>query len=575
LRLLVLILTVCLVLAKAGWAGPVVGANLDLAGLSAGEREAELAQLAREGAAAVRLELDWNRVEPQAGVFRWEADDAAVNAALAYGLEVALVLGPCAEWAVDPAWEVPAGQARFSVPKSLDVWERYVRASVRHFAGRVEHWQVREKPDVHGFRGARSEYLRLLAAAAKAARSADAKAVIVMPEAGSLDVGEAARLSGQELWKAVSVVGVYLPAGGDMSREALPWAVLSHEVMGTDSARKAMWVLGSEQEMTADQWVEQYLLAWAFGAERCYLPPDSISLEWTGPLAKARYLGFLDLGPDIWAFAFSDDTGPLVLAWSAEGAQVLAEYLAPVGDAESVKAAAPLAGAAGSAVIVGEEGIRLKLGPRPVLVRGLKVDDRLRPGAPTRQAVLAARRGPKLAGAPLVYADYSMGERPEFGVYNRALRGMAGGQTEEETRGERNCLRTRMQAGMAPDAPDSPWMYFDVDDAWMYCDRGKSPVVITVDCEGSFLGRQKLGFNIMYDSTTGYRFTPWQWVEPGQDWHRYQFELDDASFADRNGYDFRINAKGSKQDLWVAAVMIERVAAPEEAETAKNEAAAR
>ena len=77
----------------------------------------------------------------------------------------------------------------------------------------------------------------------------------------------------------------------------------------------------------------------------------------------------------------------------------------------------------------------------------------------------------------------------------------------------------------------------------------------------SYLGKEKLGFNIMYDSTTGYRFSRWQWVEPGSGWRSYRVELPDVSFADRDGYDFRININGSKQDLWISSVRVEKLRA--------------
>ena len=32
--------------------------------------------------------------------------------------------------------------------------------------------------------------------------------------------------------------------------------------------------------------------------------------------------------------------------------------------------------------------------------------------------------------------------------------------------------------------------------------------------------------------------------------------LPDVSFANRNGYDFRINAQGSRGDLWVSSVTV-------------------
>jgi len=172
---------------------------------------------------------------------------------------------------------------------------------------------------------------------------------------------------------------------------------------------------------------------------------------------------------------------------------------------------------------------------------------------------LAARPGPDLSALPLVYADYGMRERPEFGLYHRSLRRLPGGQIADDLRGGRRCLRTRMRPGRGDEEADNPWIYFDVDDRWLYLAGGKTGVAITVECQGSFLGENKLGFNIMYDSTQGYRFTPWQWVGPGYGWRRYRVELNDVSFANRSGYDFRINVKGSKQDLWVAVVTVQKL----------------
>jgi hypothetical protein len=120
-----------------------------------------------------------------------------------------------------------------------------------------------------------------------------------------------------------------------------------------------------------------------------------------------------------------------------------------------------------------------------------------------------------------------------------------------------------MRPGRGEEKEDNPWIYFDVDDRWLYFDQGKTPVAITVECDGSFLGKQKLGFNIIYDSVSGYRFTPWQWVDAGAGWRRYRVELNDVNFANRSGYDFHINAKGSKQDLWVASVTVEKRPAEE------------
>jgi hypothetical protein len=158
-----------------------------------------------------------------------------------------------------------------------------------------------------------------------------------------------------------------------------------------------------------------------------------------------------------------------------------------------------------------------------------------------------------------VYADYSMPAIPEFGLYNRRLRSLRGGQVLEERRVDRTCIHTQLNYREGEEEQDNPWAYFDVDDGWLYFDRGESTIAITVECEAAFAGAETLGFNIVYDSTRGYRFTPWQWVDSGYGWRRYRFEIRDASFTNRDGYDFRINAKGSKYDLHVCAVTVERL----------------
>ena len=561
-------------LAAPAAAGPAVGVTADLVALSPEAQAAELTRLVEAGVTSLRLPLDWNRVEPQPQRFTWAADDALVNAALNHGLEVVLVLGPCAEWAVNPAWQVPPEQRRHSVPRSIDLWERYVRASVEHFRGRVRHWQVREQPSARNFRGARSEYLDLLTAAARAARAVDTQSLIVMPEAGVLDVADIDLLAASDRWGDCDVIGLQVPPiAAGFSPPALAWATLTQEVLAdADTASpRPLWVLGSEDPIPSDTWVSHYLLASAFGVERCYLPADTVSREWTVPLAGLTYLGFLRLGPPLWALALEGPEGVVVAAWSAEQTSVPASELAPLLDPEALAQASLLGGAPGSALVPDSDPIRLRLGPRPALLSGLEVAADLQARPPTRADILAARPGFDLHAVPLVWVDYSLEDQPEFGLTNRNLRTRPGGAIGEEDRGTRRCLRTRLLPGSGTDGQGDPWIYFDVDDNWLYLARGSARVAITVECEAAFLvGATKLGFNIMYDSSAGYRFTPWQWVStgaPGLDWRRYRFELEDVSFANRDGYDFRINAQGSRQDLWVAAVTVERLPAPAPEET--------
>ncbi len=513
---------------------PSLGANVDLASLQAADRAALLDRLAEVGVTSVRMELDWNRVEPRPEEFAWEAFDEAVDAARERGVEVVFVLGPCAVWAVNPAWQVPPEKAPRSVPQSIEVWRRYVRSAVTHFRGRVAVWQVREQPSARNFRGARREYAALLRAAAEEARAADPAARIIVPEAGYLDIAAMDRFIAGGDCDYVDVLGIYLPA--DPCDVPLPWAVFAHEVIGRcePAKQRPFWVLGGAAgESAGSQWHLYYLMAWAFGAERCYLPPDAIDAAWASTLAEVDYRGFTSPAANALALVFQrPGSTPVAVAWSASEGQIPASEPAQ----ESVH-----------------------IGPLPTVIEGVEFGSPISDGAPSRADVLTARGGPELKEASRVYADYSASPLPEVGLYNRRLRALRGGQALEESRGGRTCLRTQLNYRRGEEEKDNPWLYFDVDDSWIYFDRGESKLAITVECEAALVGAKKLGFNILYDSTRGYRFTPWQWVEAGQGWRQHRFEIEDASFTNRDGYDFRINAKGSKQDLYVAAVTVEKL----------------
>jgi hypothetical protein len=540
-----------------------LGGYVDLAKMPAKTRAAELTRLSSAGVSGVRLPLDWNRVEPEPNRFAWKADDDAVDAARAHKLDVMLVLGPCAAWAVDPAWQVPPADRPSSIPRSTKLWERYVRQAALHFKGRVRHWQVREQPNAHNFRGARSEYLKLVTTAARVLRAVDPAAVVIVSEGGSLDVAEIDRLCRSDQRSACDVLGVYLPAGPtSVPSAALAWSVLSNEVPGVAAgAQRAVWVLGSDGTLPAEVWMQQYLLAWAFGAPRLYLPAAAIDGRWLAPLSQLRYTGFLRLGPDVWALAFEDRAGPVVVAWSSASTRLRISDLAPVADATALRQASVLGDDPGE-IVTGDGGaVSVSLGPRPALIRGVALAKTARKGTPSRSDVLGARPGPGPDSSLPVFVDYNRSDSPERGLYNRQLRARPGGRVDEEMHNGRVCLRTRIGADTRKRDENNPWVYFDVDERWLYFARGATPVAVTVECDASYLGKEKLGFNIMYDSTTGYRFSRWQWVEPGSGWRSYRVELPDVSFADRDGYDFRININGSKQDLWISSVRVEKLRA--------------
>jgi len=411
---------------------------------------------------------------------------------------------------------------------------------------------------VRSFRGSAQEYLQLLAAASRTLRAVGPSAQVILPEPVPLDPAGLDRRLTPETSRHWDIWGCYFPSRQDLSANALALSVIATEALPPPaSAGKSIWVVGAEPGIPIELWLQNYLLAAAEGVGRVYAPETLLSRECLLPLSRMRYLGFLQLGPSVWALAFADSEGTVVAAWSPAEMRLPASALSPISDAALVGLSCRLGGAPGSAVdsSSGSEPM-VTLGPRPVLLRGLDPSPRLHPGPPRRAEVLAGRAAPIVASLDAVSADYSRADCPEQGLYNRVLRALPGGAVREELHSGRRCLGTDMHPGQED---DHPWIYFDVDDSWLYFGRGQTRVAITVECEASSLGPEKIGFNLQYDSTRGYRSTPWQWVAAGVGWQRYRIVLDDASFTNRGGYDFRINAVGSKGDPWVASVTVERL----------------
>ena len=67
------------------------------------------------------------------------------------------------------------------------------------------------------------------------------------------------------------------------------------------------------------------------------------------------------------------------------------------------------------------------------------------------------------------------------------------------------------------------------------------------------------GFCLEYDSADGPKRTAWQDVEPGDGWTTYSFDLPNASFSNRGGFDLLINSWGAKQDLTFGGVKVQRL----------------
>ena len=557
-RLLASVVVAVTLSAPVAVAAPLpLGATVDLATLSAPARTSVLTRLAKSGVTRLSYTLDWNRVEPSPNRFFWQADDAAIAAAQAQGFEVMLVLGPTAIWSVDPAFHLTPDLCRCSVPKKPALWEQYVRQAATHYRGKVRHWQVREQPNAQHFRGAVQEYLALLRGAARILQEVDPRNRIIAPEAVGFDPGGLDRRLQPPMDKIWGIWGSYLPSHPTLSSAALALSVMATEALAPPRPPRPIWVVGAETSLSADRWKQYYLLASAFGVQRFYAPESVIDPQWTPAVAGLDYRGYLRLGPSVWALVFASGGAEVVAAWSDAETRIPVSALAPVRNVEQLRASAAWGERPGTACETSGSEAMVRLGPRPVFLHGLGTDA-ASAGPPTRKAVLRGRGLPSLGDDSSVSVNYDRARAPEHGLYNRALRSLPGGAVREQVFDGRRALGTELYPSNRPVTQNDPWMYFDVDDSWLYFVRGRVPVTVTIEAHACEQGAQRIGFNLYYDSVDGYRASKWQWVEPGSGWKTYRIVLPDASFTNRNGYDFRINAQGSRNDLWVSSVTVSK-----------------
>jgi hypothetical protein len=187
----------------------------------------------------------------------------------------------------------------------------------------------------------------------------------------------------------------------------------------------------------------------------------------------------------------------------------------------------------------------------------------IRPVAELQQLDLTCRNA-VLSSRKITYPDrvvFDINDSAvEQGLHNTCYRNWPGGRVAEEERfGKKTMVARTLHEPLNANNrdKDNPWFYFDIDDGFLYFTRAQMPVAVTIECLGTN-GPLMSGFNIYYDAGRSFRFSPWQWIDSGQDKiFKYRVVLSDAWFANKDGYDFRINTKGSKENVCITRVTVE------------------
>ncbi|WP_433476987.1 BTAD domain-containing putative transcriptional regulator [Spirillospora sp. CA-142024] len=197
-------------------------------------------------------ETRWSDVQPGRGRFDWAPLDRMVAGAAGAGLPVAYTMG------MTPAWAAPNGprspyvdDSRTAPPRDLADWDRYVRALVARYRGRIEAYELWDYPNTRfHYSGDVSTMVEMTRRASAIIRAADPRATIVCPSVGDLWEWKGrrwlARFAALGGFRSCDVVAVKLhPRQGDgRPEEMTELATLIYNTLHNQGVHLPMWATG-------------------------------------------------------------------------------------------------------------------------------------------------------------------------------------------------------------------------------------------------------------------------------------------------------------------------------------------
>lgn len=185
---------------------------------NAGEPNTALVRMMRiAGVGSVRIEFDWQGIEPRPGEWKFAHFDQEVKTATAHGIEP---YGLLAYW---------AGWSDAYTDEGYRQYANYVRTVVGRYKNQVKRWEIWNEPNIFYWKRGAKEYVQLLREGYKAAKQADPECEVYAMCTAHLPldwIEEAFRHGANEYLDGVSV-HPYRPEGkypeetdflGDMER---------------------------------------------------------------------------------------------------------------------------------------------------------------------------------------------------------------------------------------------------------------------------------------------------------------------------------------------------------------------
>jgi hypothetical protein len=514
--------------------------------------------IAAMGSAWVRIPADWAALEPTRGKFAWGPLDAAVKHATDARLSVVVVFLHTPKWAALTA-DAPEEVWLRQPPRDLKDWQAFVAAVGKRYHGRIAAWQVLPSLHFSAFRGTGQDYFDMLHAARVAIRGADPQALVVAAAPAGLDLAYVKML----LTRAASEFDalVMVPNGRPPESVLEALGVIRARILR--DTRYQVWLTGADpipsavsprDEEVGDQMARSAVVAAAGGVTREFWGGRWLSAKWASQretlqrmLNGVRYVGWLSRGPGVYAIVFTDGRQLLLAVWSTSGSVNI-----PLDSDGTLKVTAASGASSPAVTRDGKPGILA--GPEPLFVQGLAPSVSAEAEQNAKQAAFPTPRDPAQDFSHADEVSVALaGVNTEHGLYNQRFRALQSGGVVPVTVDSVNAVRTDQRK-------DAVYVYLDVDHSFAYFVDGQADLRVTIEVHRA-RAAQQLGLNLLYDSMSGYRFTPWQWIDAGSGWETVTIRITDASFTSAWGWDFAINGAGNKkEDLVVRSVSVHKVA---------------
>ncbi len=495
------------------------------------------------GLGEVKLRADWPRIQPTATLWNFEWLDALVAEARARRLHVTLVFGLAPRWAVsylDHPTDVEIHRAKPDLP----AFKKYVAAVVKRYKTEVD-YQAWERPSSQTLLAVPRDVRSLFYLAAMTAHETNPAARVIIPEPGDVDLswiadyaanarlnahadayllapGRALRTPSQLWWRLQTLRARVLPA------KDTPALLMEFPVAGEDDAWAPLCAAALLQEVAEVQLLPVDNTAGCPTAN----PRQAGLLRAVAELQNYSYAGWCPLASGVPCGVFRHEDQSLALALpQAKASMALTAANAPGHQVE-------LTMLDGTPKRCAVPGAMLELPDAPALITGLQLTPQ--PGTP------------KAKFMPVKGDTVSLDPDGKDTSAIWPLHNLPGGQYLSVTDGGVTELQTVR--------PAAPFIHFDVPDGFLFYNVEKTPIEVTIKVRGAS-NTNRAGYYLYYDAVGGMNNTPWQWIDRSPDQtFSYTVRLNDAIFAGREGYDFRITAAGSRETVRVVGVTVKKLA---------------